>query len=67
MPFIVPFACFGHWCVPTLILAIFLLIFGGVKGIVEVIERPNSCQFETNFAKNHYGVVTFFVILPTQQ
>ncbi len=45
---------------------IFLLILGGVKGIVDAIEGPFPSQFETNFGKKYNGVVTIFVILSVQ-
>jgi len=48
-------------------LGIFLLILGGVKGIVEATHAPFACQYETNFVKKYYGVVTFFVILTAQE
>ncbi len=51
MAFFVPFTTFGHWSVPTLISGILLLLFLGVKGIVKVIERPITCQFETKIGK----------------
>ncbi len=46
---------------------IFLLILGRVKGIVEATHVPFTCEFETNLAKKCDGVVTFFVILSTQE
>ncbi len=42
--FIVPLTSFGHWSVPTLISAILLLLFLGVKGALEATQTIGIAQ-----------------------
>ncbi len=46
---------------------ILLLLFLGVKRTLEATQVPFAYEFETNFAKKYYGVVTFFVIMTAQE